>query len=499
LTLAGILVVIAAAIALHVLWFAPNYDVDWLLIAARRMLDGGSYLSDFDEVTPPLVLVLMAPASALAPLIGGDPYALFAVLVGLLILLSLWLSAPVVGWCLSGHPASGRLALIAIAVVLALEPGFRFGQREHLMVILLLPGLLWYAAREAGRPSPLTPTAWLCLALASLSLLIKPYYVAIAMALLLVRLVRTRDWRLALFDAPVGVFAAAAALFALMVAFLFPEYLEEVRLENQTYGAFATSWLHVLEAYREAIAACCIMALLAELVPVAAPARLVLRCLWLSAVCALAVAILQKKGWAYHMLPAVELAAVGLTMAAAALAPRLRLPAERLGTATVLAMIGLFALALALRPVDEALADSKARFAAQPLIRTLQQVASGQKVMLLTSGLQEGFPSLAGVELAARHPGQPMLAGTVRLESGSERDRARATQLRQVLIGLTLHDMQHYAPDVIAVDRNADKQALPDDFDVLAWYMTDPAFRRAWAGYRLVKQAPGWDFYARRG
>jgi hypothetical protein len=499
LTVAAILAVVGSALVLHVLWFAPNYDVDWLLIAARRMLDGGTYLSDFDEVTPPLVLVLMAPAASLAPLTGGDPYTLFAALVCLLILLSLGLSAPLVYWCLSGHPATRRLAMVAIAVVLALEPGFRFGQREHLMVILLLPGLLWYAAREAGRPSPLTPTAWLCLALASLGLLIKPYYLVVAVALLLLRFARTRDWRLALFDASVGVLAAAVALLALMVAFLFPEYLEEVRLENQTSGAFGSGWLHVLEAYREAIAACCILALLAELVAVTAPLRQVLRCLSVAAISALAVAILQKKGWAYHMLPAVELAGIGFTIAAAALAPRLRRPAERQGAATVLVMIGVFGLALALRPVDEALADSKARVSAQPLIKTLQQVAAGQKVMLLTSGLQQGFPSLAGVELAARHPGQPMLAGTVRLEGGSERDRTRAAQLRQVLIGLTLNDMRHYKPNVIAVDRNADQQALPDDFDVLAWFMTDPAFRRAWAGYRLVRQAPGWDFYAREG
>jgi hypothetical protein len=499
LTLLAIGVVVGSALALHVLLFAPNYDVDWLLIAARRMLAGGSYLSDFDEVTPPLVLLLMAPAAALAELAGGDPYAVFVAFVCGLILLSLALSAPVIEWCLAGHPTSRRLAMIAIAVVLALEPGFRFGQREHLMVILLLPGLLWYAAREAGRPSPLTASAWLQLALAAASLLIKPYYIVIALALMLVRLARTRDWRLALFDAPVGVLTAAVALLALMVAFLFPEYLEEVRLENQTYGAFSGGWLHVLEVYRDAIAACCIMGLLAELVPMPSPTRLVLRCLWLAAISALGVAILQHKGWAYHMLPAIEFSAIGLTIAAAALAPRLRLPAERLGAATVLAMIGLFGLALALRPVDEALADSKARFASQPLIKALHQMPPGRKVMLLTSGLQQGFPSLAGVELAARHPGQPMLAGTVRLEAGSERDRVRAAALRKVLIGLVLQDVRHYQPDVIAVDRNADKQALPDGFDILAWFLTDPAFRRVWADYRLVSQAPGWDFYERRG
>lgn len=498
LTIAAIVCVIGSALMLHVFWFAPNYDVDWLLIAARRMLAGGSYLSDFDEVTPPLILMLMAPAAALADATGRDPYAMFVASVCVLIFVSLVLCAPIVDWCLPGNPAGCRLALIAIAVILALEPGFRFGQREHLVVLMLLPGLLWYATREAGRPSPLDPAAWLRLALAATSLLIKPYFLVIGAALLLVRLVRTRDWRAAVLDAPVGVFAAVLALFALMVAFLFPEYLEEVRLENQTYGAFANGWLIVAERYRDAIAACCVVALLAELVPVPSAPRMVLRCLWLASACALGVAILQKKGWAYQMLPAVEIAAVGFTLAAAAIVPRLRLPAERLRTVMVLAAIGVFGMALALRPVDEALADTKVRFASQPLISTLREFAAGRKVMLLTSGLQEGFPSLAGVQLAARHPGQPMLPGTVRLEAGSQRDRARASALRQVLIGLVLHDMRHYRPDIVAVDRNIDKQALPADFDILAWFLADPAFRKAWADYHLVKQAPGWDFYERR-
>jgi hypothetical protein len=498
LTVAAIAAVIGVAFVLHVLWFAPNYDVDWLLIAARRMLAGGSYLLDFDEVTPPLVLVLMAPAAALADVTGHDPYAVFVASVCVLIAVSLLLSAPVVDWCLPGNPGGRRLALIAIAVVLALEPGFRFGQREHLVMIMLLPGLLWYAARESGRPSPFSPSVWLCLALAAASLLIKPYFLLIAAALLLVRLVRTRDWRAALFDPPVGVLAATLALFALMVAFLFPEYLEEVRLENQTYGAFANGWLSVFERYRDAIAACCVMALLAELVPVPASSRLVLRCLWLASACALVVAIVQKKGWAYQMLPAVEIAAVGLVIAAAAIAPGLRQRAERLRVVMVLATIGVFGMVLALRPVDEALADTKVHFASQPLIKTLHEFAAGRKVMLLTSGLQQGFPSLAGVQLAARHPGQPMLPGTVRLENGSERDRVRAAALRQVLIGLILKDLRRYEPDVIVVDRNADKQALPADFDILTWFLADPAFRRAWADYRLVTKAPGWDFYERR-
>lgn len=498
IAIAVIVAMLGVSFVLHVAWLAPNFDVDWLLIAARRLLAGGSYLSDFDEVTPPLVLVLMAPAVPLADIVGVEPYAMFMALVCLLILLTILLSAPVIAWCLPDSVGSQRGALLAIAAILAFEPGFSFGQREHLITILLLPGVLWYAAREAGRPSPFTPTTWFCLVMAAVGLLIKPYYLVIALALLAVRLIRSRDWRAAVLDIPVGVTVAVAGLFALMVVLAFPEYLEEARLQSQTYGGYANAWLLVLELDRDAIAACCMVALIAAALPISPALRVVLRCLLLVSACALAIAVLQKKGWGYHKLPAIEFAAIGLALGAAAMAPRVHQAHERLSALIVVGVIGLFGLMLALRPIDDAVARTKARFESEPLISTLHRIAAGRKVMLLTPGMQDGFPGLAGVQLAARHPGQPMLPGLVKLEAGNERDRQRAAVLRQVLIGLILADLRHYRPDIIAVDRNTDRQALPDNFDILAYFLADPSFREAWSRYELVERAAGWDFYERK-
>jgi hypothetical protein len=491
-------VIVGAAFVLHVGRFAPNVDVDWLLIAARRFLAGGSYLSDFDEVTPPLVLVLMAPAVLLADLVNVEPYTMFMALVCLLILLTILLSAPVIAWCLPESTGSQRGVLVAITAILAFEPGFSFGQREHLITIMLLPGLLWYAAREAGRPSPFTPTTWLCLVMAAISLLIKPYYLIIALGLLVVRLIRSRNWRAAVLDIPVGVTIAIMGLFAIMVVLVFPEYLEEARLQSETYGGYANPWLLVLELDRDAIAACCMMALLAAALPISPALRVVLRCLLLASACSLVIAVLQKKGWGYHKLPAIEFAAIGLAMGAGAMVPRLRVARERLSAFILVGVIGLFGLMLALRPIDDALAQTRVRFESEPLIKTLHRSAAGRKVMLLTPGMQAGFPGLAGVRLAARHPGQPMLPGLVKLEGGNEHDRQRAGVLRQVLIGLILADLRHYQPDFIAVDRNTDRQALPDDFDILAYFMADPAFREAWSQYELSDRVSGWDFYERK-
>ena len=51
---------------------------------------------------------------------------------------------------------------------------------------------------------------------------------------------------------------------------------------------------------------------------------------------------------------------------------------------------------------------------------------------------------------------------------------------------------------VTASGRRIPEAVIERDY-VLAWFLTDPGFRKAWGDYRLVTRAPGWDFYERRG
>ena len=491
----AIATIIASAFVLHVSWLLQNHDMDWLMIAAGRLLAGGHYLRDFDEVTPPLILLLLIPPAALASLIGLDPYSVFVGYVCLLIAGSALLARPVLSWCVEGNLFLCGLLLVSYTMILCHEPGYEFGQREHIFLIMFLPGLLWYAARESGRDVPINLTGWLALISAAIGVLIKPYYLLIPSALLLVSLYRQRSWR-ALWDVPVVIFAAAAGIFALLVLLVFPEYLEEARLQRQIYFGWDRGWITVAGAARDAVTALCLAVVFSEFLPAPAPIRNVLRYLCLASACALIVAIFQKKGWPYHMLPAVEIAACALAIAAVRMLPRLRtLTVGAIPAGVVVGTTGLLVASLFLRPFSEALTLTQTRYVALPLIRTLHDIAGGQPVMLLTSGLQMGFPSLAGVEVGARHPGQVMLPGTVRLAAGNAQERVQAAQLRQIMFDLTAQDLRRYKPVVVAVDTNAQKQAMPDNFDILAYFAVDPGFRNAWSEYQLTMSVPGWDLY----
>jgi len=127
-------------------------------------------------------------------------------------------------------------------------------------------------------------------------------------------------------------------------------------------------------------------------------------------------------------------------------------------------------------------------------------VAFGKSVLLLTAGYQFGFPSLAGVTVGAREPGQALLPGVVRLlaQAHTPAQQARADALRQLAVQQLVDDLDRYKPQIVAVDTNHIKQALPDDFDMLRFYDSDAGFRQAWSAYRPLEQIEGWDLYARR-
>jgi hypothetical protein len=153
-----------------------NSDVAWLLFSAERILAGATLYVDLVEVNPPLIVWLSVPPVAVAELVDVRSRWPFLVYVFCLVLLSLRLS-----WHLLGRlrpeltPEGKRAYLLFLVVALLLLPGWVYGQREHLMVLLVIPYALALAARlTGGNPSGRELVG--AGLLGGLGFAIKPYY-----------------------------------------------------------------------------------------------------------------------------------------------------------------------------------------------------------------------------------------------------------------------------------------------------------------------------------
>jgi len=501
LAIATAVVCVAVAVAMHVWWMLPNHDNEFCLVVAERILDGGTYMTDFQDPNPPLIMLMNIPPVLAAQLTGWDIYTCFSIYVGVLILLALWGSARPLAACLGSGPdasVSGvALAVALCAVVLAFTPGYEYGQREHLFTILFLPFLLWASVRAVSGPTRLTTLDVALIVAGAIGSMMKPFFLLVPLCLLALRVAGPERWR-AMRDPAVTVFALVVMLYVLLIVMVFPEFLEAAVLQLAVYSAWGQSWATVIDRAQQAVWPLCLLVVVAMLAPVRESKRSTLVHCIVAAMACLAIAVAQKRGLRYHMLPAEQLSLAGLAVMAAAMLPRLRrrhalaFPALTMmamtGTATAMSLTG---------PYLDLASVPRSRFEGDPLLSALRDRAHGQPVMLLTGGFLMGFPSLAEVELGASSVGQVLLPGTVILSRGNAAERAQAESLRPYVVAQLVNDLQRFRPTIVAVDRRPARQALPADFDILAYYASDPQFRKEWAAYRMVATVSGWDLYRR--
>ena len=144
---AALCVVVALALQafLHV-----NADTSWLLYVAEHTLDGAVPYRDILETNPPASFLLYVPAVVVARLVGLSPEFVTVLLTMLAAGLSVWLCDSILARAgLLAH--GGRPALLfASCIVLLLLPMSSFAQREHIVLLAILPALASIAARSRG-------------------------------------------------------------------------------------------------------------------------------------------------------------------------------------------------------------------------------------------------------------------------------------------------------------------------------------------------------------
>jgi hypothetical protein len=482
-------------------------DMAFLLYAAGRLLDGAELYRDVVEINPPLVIWLNVPVVALARATGISELRLYPLAVaGLMVGLLLYSARLVTRYALAREPALRSCFLLLLAVALFPLAREDYGQREHLVLGLILPYVLLSVARR--REVPLPPGEAIAIGLlAAVGVALKPHFLLVWIALEAVR--RWRHTAPGTIPPETGTVAVGLAAYVAIVYLATPAYFNVVALLGPMYARY----LHAPFLELLVLAPGAALVLFAALTLVALRRRLPDRELIIPLTAAMlgcfVAAAAQQKGLRYHFYPAFALAFVLVGLLARSSLPRNN-PIERLYAATARAAtiaVGLVALGgTAVSAMGGSAAERARRAELNELTALVEAKAAGRPIGVLSYHMESAFPlaSYAGVPLATRFHHLWIIPASY-WDRLAQPEPIRFNELGEMsaadrwLNQAVRDDLLAARPEVLVVLRPA-RDSVPNGprrVHYIRYFSRQPELAEFFTHYRLVRQIGEFEVYER--
>jgi len=486
---------------------ALGQDQAWLLYAAEKMVHGTQlYGPGLTESNPPLIIWLsVLPLGIVKVFSLSAPTAFYLTVLGVLL--------GSAGWCyrlLGGVARSlshGERMLLALCILVAessLDLG-SIGQREHLLVLLVLPYLVAFGIPRRGELSELSKTETVLLAIAAgVGVCIKPQHLLTLLAFQVALALKTQSWRrwrersnlaFALTCMVYVAYVAAVLMFA-------PLYVHgEAALLVDTYWAFGNfSILRLMVMDHHFLLFLAAGALLYGLARRRGRATEFAGYVLLCSVAASIAFDLQHTGFAYQHIPQDLLALLAVFWLGSELAvEKFPVLAKVFEFSWTVAAIVVLAVGVAFYVHGKE--PPKAQASPSTLADFYALLPAGTPVLGLSTNPQAGFPYVVEDNLiwASRAAHLWMLPAVEQ----NEWFREGGLQPRKVLPEETVEriaamqraqvaeDMTRMRPQYVVVPRCTkafDCEAINrDGFSILDWLLKDQAFAAAWSQYRYLR------------
>ncbi|MBI3513548.1 MAG: hypothetical protein HY060_05710 [Proteobacteria bacterium] len=477
-------------------------DVAAILDFAVRMVAGEQLYVDLFDVNPPLIFWLNLPAAWIAEQLALGPAVVFVVSVLGLQAASLVLCrAPTARLFDLERPFLRTVLPLVAAFVLLVLPTHNFGQREHLLTCFALPYLALAAVRLEGQAVTVREAA-VRGAFAAVGFLIKPYFLLVPVAIEAVLLLRL-GWRAWLRRPEPWLIVGLGALYLLTALVCHPSYFTEVvPLARRYYLAsgVTASLERVFGEPERWLALVAMTPLVAWGMTARRPAALRVAALFTLA--AAGSALIQGKGWPYHLLPFWQGCVMVVTFAAAAAlrgaaagaqpnCERARLAA----TVVFAAVVGTFAIE---HPPWRDRLDYPGSFAGR-LEALLARDAQGGRVLWLTDATYPKYPTVlyGRIRPASRFMELWLIDGLYQAAEGApDRPRMRApaqmSDDERHLFDAVGASLERTRPTLVLVASAAAELGVAvGQFDYLAYFLRHPSFAREWRHYSQVADIEG--------
>lgn len=482
--------------AAYPFWLRFNFDAAWFYYVAEQVLKGQRLYVDIIEINPPLIVWLTMPPVLLGRLLNVQPRIAFTIYVLVILAGSLSLSAVVLRRTLPDRPFGRRALLLVLPVVLVQFVYAAFGEREHLMLAMVLP----YLFLAAGRASDRSFSGGYAVAVgvfAALGIALKPHFVLLFVVAECYLLLHRRP-RAVVTRPEFGAIVLVLSTYAAAAVLLTPEYAAVVKLTRRTYWALSVPFAELLT--EPLFVGSLLILLLAWRVPISPELQPLRQVMVLAGGAFAAAMLVQQKGWFYHQYPVMATAVLSATVVLAdKMEGRFSGSAQRRLRLTLTAG---FVVIMALFTFSPGPPNVLTEDLLRPVIETH---ARGGSVLFLSTQIGDAFPLAANTRvgntspfaslwflpgLYARRPapGLPIAFRAVADQPPIERDLAR------MLVDAAVEA----PPELIIVNSSPYQPGFGwHRFDYIGYFGQDPRFARLLQSYAPVAEIPPFLIYGR--
>jgi len=367
-----------------------NHDAGWYLYATGAFLDGAEIYHDLIDINPPLIFWLNVPPVWLARLLNCSAVPLFNFFFLFIVILSLTLSTHILKKVLLHLPRPSQYCFLVVLVFLFIPyemPWNCFGQREHLMFVLVMPYVFASTARLMGHPLQIKLAATLGL-LAGIGFAFKPHFLLAYFCIETYLLVAHKSYKFWRRPESIGIFLCQALYWGYILLAV-PEYKEAVLMILPIYSTFTDPMpLRFLAAYSALFGSAVISFLILR-------SNKLGQLLFIAFSAFFIIALVQNKGWHYHLYPASSSAAMLIAFAILNLYQKFR-KSKKLLAATRCAIVLMFLFLIFLKTMPFikpfSIITYPFREPLNQLIPIVKQHAYGKPIYVFSSSLTPAFP-----------------------------------------------------------------------------------------------------------
>lgn len=481
--------------------FSP--DVSYLLHATNQIFQGGHYATDIFETNPPMILYLYSPIVFLAKIIPAPLNVVVQIYIFFLISISSTICLALLKK-IFGDAKNYYVSLLFCGIwfVLIIFSVVMFAQREHLLLIFMLPYLLCAALRLDNKK--INP--WLAVFVglfAGLGFALKPYFLP---TLFFVECLFVLDKRKIFAWVRIESLLIASVLIGYLVSVLIfqPGYMKVVLPLVSKYYFFVIkqTWVHIISL--PYVAFILMVAFLYPLYRTYDKYSRLGTVIYVALLGMILAFIIPKNAWYYHAYPAFSLAfLLMLHCFAGPLYVFISNPLKKAYVAIIMLMLLYIPLSAEWKFLNFC-EDFKKATTANGLSLLFSQLSGDHTINCFTArGTVGCFPMIYGIkkgQYQSRFPFYWWYHGLV-LSSMRAKNKDELNVIasdKKKLIDAIAEDLNHYQSRWVIVDVKSFALGDTPKFDAMAFFLVNDAFQAVWRNYVFYTRIDNFDIYIRK-